>query len=160
MNKKSAGIILYKIKNKEIEVMLVHPGGPFWAKKDAGVWSIPKGEFEDDEQPLTAAKREFEEELGKKVLSKEFMELQPVKSKSSKTVYAFATHEDFQTKDIKSNLCIIDWPPRSGKRIEIPEIDKAEWFDITTAKNKIVPYMLPLINELLEKLNNEAITKS
>ncbi len=153
MNKRSAGIILYRKNNNEIEVMLVHPGGPFWAKKDAGVWSIPKGEFDDSEEPIAAAKREFEEELGKKVSSKEFIELQPVKSKSRKTVYAFAAEEDFETSTIKSNLCWIDWPPRSGKRIEIPEIDKAEWFSVAAAKKKIVPYMLPLIDELIKKIN-------
>ena len=156
MNKKSAGIILYRRKNEETEVMLVHPGGPFWTKKDVGVWSIPKGEFDENEEPLTAAKREFEEELGKKVLSKEFIELQPVKSKSRKIVYAFAAGEDFEITNIKSNLCWIDWPPRSGKRIEIPEIDKAEWFDVATAKKKIVPYQLPLIDELNSKLKGES----
>jgi predicted NUDIX family NTP pyrophosphohydrolase len=153
MNKKSAGILLYRFKNKNAEVMLVHPGGPFWAKKDIGVWSIPKGEFEDDEEALIAAKREFEEELGKKVSAKKFIELDPVKSKSKKTVYAFAAEQDFDTTNIKSNLCWVDWPPRSGKRIEIPEIDKAEWFDVETAREKIIGYQLPLIDHLIEKLN-------
>ena len=116
MSKKSAGIILYRKKNNILEIMLVHPGGPFWAKKDAGVWSIPKGEFDDGEEALMAAKREFEEELGGKVLSEKFIELAPVKSKSGKIVHAFMTIEDFDTTNIKSNLCWIDWPPRSGKR--------------------------------------------
>jgi len=153
MGKKSAGILLYRFKNKNLEVMLAHPGGPFWAKKDAGVWSIPKGEFEDDEEALVAAKREFEEELGKKVLAKKFIELAPVKSKSKKTIYAFAAEQDFDTTNITSNLCWVDWPPRSGKRIEIPEIDKAEWFDVETAKEKIIGYQLPLIAELINKIN-------
>ena len=148
MGKKSAGILLYRTKNNILEVMLVHPGGPFWAKKDAGAWSIPKGEFEDDEDALAAAKREFEEELGKTISSKEFIELSPVKSKSNKIVYAFAVEEDLDITNIKSNLCWVDWPPRSGKRIEIPEVDKAEWFDHETAKQKILPYQLPLIEEL------------
>ncbi len=151
MNKESAGILLFRITNKEIEVMLVHPGGPFWSKKDAGVWSIPKGEFDESEEPLIAAQREFAEELGKAVSSKDFINLSPVKSKSRKTVFAFAAEEDFDTGNIVSNVCLINWPPRSGKRIEIPEIDKAEWFDIATAKKKIVPYMLPLIDELNSK---------
>ena len=151
--KKSAGILLYRFKNKNIEVMLAHPGGPFWAKKDAGVWSIPKGEFEDDEEVLVAAKREFEEELGKKILAEKFIELSPVKSKSNKTIYAFAAEYDFDTTNIKSNLCWVDWPPRSGKRIEIPEIDKADWFDLETAKKKILTYQLPIIDELEKKLN-------
>lgn len=153
MGKKSAGILLYRFKNKNIEVMLAHPGGPFWAKKDDGVWSIPKGEFEGDEEALVAAKREFEEELGKKVLAEKFIELSPVKSKSNKTIYAFAAEYDFDTTNIKSNLCWVDWPPRSGKRIEIPEIDKADWFNLETAKKKILAYQLPLINELKKKLN-------
>jgi predicted NUDIX family NTP pyrophosphohydrolase len=153
MGKKSAGILLYLFKNKNIEVMLVHPGGPFWAKKDAGAWSIPKGEFDDDEDALVAAKREFEEELGKKVSAEKFMELEHVKSKSNKTVYAFATEQDFDTANITSNLCWVDWPPRSGKRIEIPEVDKAEWFDAETAKKKIIGYQLPLIDDLIKKLN-------
>ena len=148
MGKKSAGILLYRKKNKVLEIMLVHPGGPFWAKKDVGVWSIPKGEFDEDEEPLTAAKREFEEELGKKVVTKDFVELSPVKSKSNKTVHAFAAEEDFDTNNIKSNLCWVDWPPRSGKKIEVPEVDKAEWFDVETAKEKIIGYQLPLIEQI------------
>ncbi len=148
MGKKSAGIILYRKKNNILEVMLVHPGGPFWAKKDAGAWSIPKGEFDENENALAAAKREFEEELGKKVSAQEFIELAAVKSKSNKTVYAFAAEEDFDTTKITSNMCWVDWPPRSGKRIEIPEVDKAEWFDIETAKKKIIGYQLLLLEEL------------
>jgi len=148
MGKKSAGIILYRKKNNILEIMLVHPGGPFWTKKDVGVWSIPKGEFNDDEDALIAARREFEEELGKQLSAKEFIELAPVKSKSNKIVHAFAVEQDFDTSNISSNLCWIDWPPRSGKRLEIPEIDKAEWFDIETAKKKIIGYQLPLIEDL------------
>jgi predicted NUDIX family NTP pyrophosphohydrolase len=152
MGKKSAGIILYKKKNDVLEVMLVHPGGPFWAKKDLGVWSIPKGEFEDDEDALAAAKREFEEELGKTVSAEKFIALSPVKSKSNKTVYAFAAEQDFDTNDLVSNLCWVDWPPRSGKRIEIPEVDKAEWFGCETAKRKILPYQVKLIEELMKRV--------
>ena len=152
MGKKSAGIILYRKKNNILEIMLVHPGGPFWAKKDAGVWSIPKGEFDDGEEALMAAKREFEEELGKKVSAEAFIELSPVKSKSSKIVQAFAAEEDFDTANIVSNLCWIDWPPRSGKKMEIPEVDRAEWFNIETARKKIIGYQLPLIDELVKKM--------
>lgn len=155
MGKKSAGIVLYRKKNEVLEIMLVHPGGPFWAKKDVGVWSIPKGEFNSDEEALAAAKREFAEELGKEVLAKKFIELLPVKSKSNKTVIAFAAEEDFNTTDIASNLCWVDWPPRSGKRIEVPEVDKAAWFNIKTAKEKIIGYQLPLIIELVKLVQNE-----
>jgi len=154
MAKKSAGIILYRIKNNILEIMLVHPGGPFWTKKDAGVWSIPKGEFDENEDALTAAKREFEEELGKKMLSKNFTALLPVKAKSGKTVYAFAAEEDFDITGIKSNLCWIDWPPHSGKRIEVPEVDKAEWFNVETAREKIIGYQLPLVDELVKKMSD------
>jgi predicted NUDIX family NTP pyrophosphohydrolase len=152
MGKKSAGIILYRFNNEVPEVLLVHPGGPFWAKKDKGVWSIPKGEFDDNEDPLEAAKREFEEELGSPVLSEHFIELVPVKSKSNKIVYCFAAKEDFNTENVRSNLCNIEWPPRTGKRIDIPEVDKADWFDMKTAKQKILSYQLPLIKELEEKI--------
>jgi predicted NUDIX family NTP pyrophosphohydrolase len=154
MGKKSAGIILYRKKNNIPEIMLVHPGGPFWAKKNDGVWSIPKGEFNDDEAALAAAKREFEEEVGSKVLAEKFIELTPVKSKSKKTIYAFAAEQDFDTSNITSNLCWVDWPPRSGKRMEVPEVDKAEWFDVETAKKKILSYQLPLIDELIKKLSD------
>ena len=150
MGKKSAGIILYRKKNNVLEIMLVHPGGPFWAKKDVGVWSIPKGEFDPEEDAWTAARREFEEELGSKVSAEAFVELSAVKSKSGKIVHAFAANQDFDTTDIKSNLCWVDWPPRSGKRIEVPEVDKAEWFDVETAKKKIIGYQLPLIDELIK----------
>ena len=151
MGKKSAGIILYRKKNNILEILLVHPGGPFWAKKDEGAWSIPKGEFDDNEEPLAAAKREFEEELGKKARAEKFIELSPVKNKSNKIVYAFAAEEDFDTTNITSNLIWVDWPPRSGKRMEIPEVDRAEWFDTTTAKAKILAYQLPFIEELNSK---------
>jgi predicted NUDIX family NTP pyrophosphohydrolase len=150
MGKKSAGILLYRKKNKQLEVLLVHPGGPFWAKKDVGAWSIPKGEYEEGEDALAAAKREFEEELGKKVSATLFQELPPVKSKSNKTVVAFAANEDFDTTNITSNVIWIDWPPRSGKRIQVPEVDKAEWFNIEAAKEKIIGYQLPLIDHLVK----------
>jgi len=151
MGKKSAGILLYRLQNKKMEVMLVHPGGPFWAKKDIGVWSIPKGEFSDDEDALVAAQREFEEELGRKIMVKDFIELSPVKAKSNKIVHAFAVEQDFDTANIASNLCWIDWPPRSGKRMQVPEVDKAAWFDLETAREKIIGYQLPLIDELTKK---------
>jgi len=153
MGKKSAGILVYRLQNKKLEVMLVHPGGPFWAKKDIGVWSIPKGEFGDDEDALIAAQREFEEELGTKIIAKQFIELSPVKAKSNKVVYAFAFEQDFDTANIVSNLCWIDWPPRSGKRMQVPEVDKAEWFDLETAKEKIIGYQLPLIDELMKRVS-------
>jgi predicted NUDIX family NTP pyrophosphohydrolase len=147
MAKKSAGILLYRIKNKFLELFLVHPGGPFWTKKDDGAWSIPKGEFEDDEDPLDAAKREFEEETGIKI-SGEFIQLNSIKQKSGKTVYAWAVKGDTDPEKIKSNNFEIEWPPKSGKMKTFPEIDKAAWFNMSEAKKKINEAQAALIKEL------------
>src|SRR5688572_21616975 len=127
MASKSAGILAYRIKGGSPEFFLGHPGGPFYKKKDKEVWSIPKGEFKDDEDPLEAAKREFEEETGQKISGK-FIELNPVKYKSGKIVYAWGVEFDFSEKNIHSNNFSIEWPPNSGKQIEFPEIDKGGWF--------------------------------
>lgn len=154
MGKKSAGILLYRRKFNDIEILLVHPGGPFWAKKDKNVWSIPKGEF-DDETPLAAAKREFNEEIGSEIICENFIALTPVRSGNNKTVFAFAAEKDFDITHIKSNMIQIDWPPHSGKKKEIPEVDKAGWFEIISAKEKIVHYQLPLIEELIQKINTD-----
>ena len=150
MAKKSAGILLYRIQNKNPEIFLVHPGGPFWAKKDDGAWSIPKGEFEDNEDPLDAAKREFEEETGLRI-SGEFVQLNPIKQKSGKIVFAWALEGNFDPATIKSNSFEIEWPPGSGKMRSFPEIDKAEWFSITVAKTKINSGQSALINEMENK---------
>lgn len=152
MGKKTAGILLYRWVKNELEVLLVHPGGPFYIRKDTGVWSIPKGELEEGEEVLAAAKREFEEELGRKPSATSFLELPAVKSKSNKTVFTFAACEDFDTSVIKSNLIWIDWPPRSGECIQIPEVDKAEWFTIEIAREKILAYQLLLIEYLQKAL--------
>lgn len=146
MAKKSAGLLLYRIEKKMLEVFLVHPGGPFWAKKDDGAWSIPKGEFGDDEDPLVAAKRELEEETGFTV-SGNFIELTPVKQKGGKIVYAWAVEANVDASSFKSNLFEMEWPPRSGKMNSFPEIDKAAWFNITEAKIKITAGQLSLIDE-------------
>ena len=150
MPKKSAGILAYKIENKILEVFLVHPGGPFWAKKDAGAWSIPKGEF-DDEDPLDAAKREFEEETGIRI-SGDFLELTPVKQKSGKIVYAWAVEGNIDPAKIKSNEFEIEWPPRSGNMKTFTEIDKGAWFNLTEAKKKILEAQSPLLDELKNKI--------
>ena len=150
MPKKSAGILLYRTMNKKLEVFLVHPGGPFWAKKDIGAWSIPKGEFDDDEEPLAAAKREFKEETGVEI-SGEFIQLASIKQKSGKIVYAWAVEGDIDPAKIKSNTFEIEWPPRSGKLQTFPEIDKAEWFNYIEAQKKIVLAQSPLIEELKSK---------
>jgi len=154
MPQKSAGILLYKIENKILKIFLVHPGGPFWAKKDDGAWSIPKGEFDDGEDPLGAAKREFEEETGIKI-SGEFLELNPIKQKSGKIVYAWAVEGDVDVSKIKSNEFEIEWPPKSGKMKSFPEIDKAAWFNSNEARKKIIEAQSSLIRELETMIKND-----
>jgi predicted NUDIX family NTP pyrophosphohydrolase len=152
MGKQSAGILLYRIKNNSLQVFLVHPGGPFWKNKDAGAWSVPKGEFLDDEDALLAARREFQEETGQTVDGK-FIKLKPVKQKSGKVIYAWAVEGDIDESNIVCNIFQLEWPPKSGKITEIPEIDKAEWLDLTIAKQKINPAQAALIEELVSLIN-------
>lgn len=151
MSKTSAGILLYRIKNKNLEVFLVHPGGPFFAKKDLGSWSIPKGEFES-EDATEAAKREFFEETGKRIEG-ELLPLSPIKQKSGKTVFAWAVEGDIEASSITSNLFELEWPPKSGKKLSFPEVDKAEWFPVKIAMEKILQGQTSLIVELTEKLH-------
>lgn len=150
MAKQSAGILLYRLKNNVLQVFLVHPGGPFWKNKDEGAWSVPKGEFDDNEDALTAAKREFLEETGQPI-DGQFIKLNPIKQKSGKTVQAWAVEGDMDETNIISNTFMLEWPPKSGKMIEIPEIDKAGWFDTETAKQKINPAQAAFIEELIRK---------
>jgi len=152
MLKKSAGILLYRLTNQILEVLLVHPGGPFWAKKDLGAWSIPKGEFSDDEEPLAAAIREFHEETGTE-LNGNFISMTPVKQRNGKIVYSFALEQDFDTSKIKSNTFAMEWPPKSGNQQEFPEIDRAEWFDFNTSKQKLNQHQAAIIDELAARLN-------
>jgi predicted NUDIX family NTP pyrophosphohydrolase len=152
MAKQSAGILLYRFHNNLTEVLLVHPGGPFWARKDLGAWSIPKGEFEDGEDSLDAAKRELEEETGIKAEGN-FIDLTPVKQKSGKLVYAWFLQKDIDPAAIKSNSFEMEWPPKSGKKKLFPEIDKAAWYTVDEARKKIVEGQIPLINELEAKLD-------
>ena len=151
MKKISAGIILYRKNKENLEVLLVHPGGPFWSSKDLGAWSIPKGEIVDNENALDAAIREFKEETGL-LLSGNFIELSPVKLKSGKQVFAFVIEGDFNVEKLISNTCEVIWPPRSNKKITIPEVDKAGWFSIEDAVIKINAGQVPLIKELEEIL--------
>ncbi len=132
----SAGILLYRQINGQLQVFLVHPGGPFFKNKDLGAWSIPKGEFLNDEDPLAAAKREFLEETGQAVTG-QFIELEPVTLKSRKTVHAWALEGDIDHETIKSNLFELEWPPKSGRKQFFPEIDRAAWFGPDEAKLKI-----------------------
>lgn len=137
---------MYKLQNNEIQVFLVHPGGPFWAKKDAGAWSIPKGEFES-EDPLEAAKREFQEETGFQPEGV-FVPLQPAKQPSCKIIFAWALEGDCNPSRLTSNTFSIEWPPGSGHRKEFPEVDRAEWFPVSIARDKILKGQLPLLYEL------------
>lgn len=153
MAKQSAGILLFRFKNKQPEVFLVHPGGPFFRNKDDGAWSIPKGEFTDDEEALDAAVREFEEETGL-VLTGDFIPLDPVTQKGGKKVYAWAIAGDIDHETIVSNTFEIEWPPRSGKKQTFPEVDKAGWFDVETAKVKINVAQVEFLKNLLIKLKS------
>jgi predicted NUDIX family NTP pyrophosphohydrolase len=152
MTKKSAGILLYRVKARAPEVFLVHPGGPFWKNKDIGAWSIPKGEFTDEEEALTAAKRELEEEAGIKC-NGPFLALNAVKQKGGKLVHAWAAEKDVDPDTLTSNTFQMEWPPKSGRFKDFPEIDKGQWFFADEAKQKINAYQVPLIDELLTKLN-------
>lgn len=149
--KKSAGILLYKRINKQLFILLVHPGGPFWKNKDAGHWSIPKGEFSDEENAFDAAIREFEEETGTR-LSGDFIELVPVKLKSGKAVYAWALEKDIDADTVESNTFEIEWPPKSGTLKSYPEIDKAAWFTVEEALEKINTAMADFILQLVGKM--------
>lgn len=148
MAKKSAGLLLYRIKDDLIDILLVHPGGPFWKKKDLGSWSIPKGEVEEGEEMMKAAFRETEEETGFNFEENQPLPLNPVKQKSGKIIYAFALKADVNIGNIKSNLFEMEWPPRSGKKQSFPEVDRADWFPIEEAKKKIVPGQIPIIEKL------------
>ncbi len=148
--KRSAGILLYQLVDGELRVLLAHPGGPLWAGKDAGVWTIPKGEFEDEE-PATAAKREFFEETGATVEGR-LIPLTPVRQKSGKLVYAFACEGNLDPSTVVSNTFEMEWPPNSGKRAHFPEVDRVEWMRPQRALTKINPAQRALIVELAEKL--------
>ena len=152
MVKRSAGLLLYRTKNGFVEVFLAHPGGPFYVKKDAGVWSIPKGEF-DTEEPFAAARREFEEETGFRIAG-EFIELPAIKQKAGKIVYAWAVEADIDADAIHSNTFEMEWPPHSGKTATFPEIDRAAWF-VPEIRNP--QSARPTESEITEELPEEAL---
>jgi predicted NUDIX family NTP pyrophosphohydrolase len=148
MPKESAGLLMYRIRNGQTEFLLAHPGGPLWKNKDAGAWSIPKGELATREEPLAAAQREFEEELGLKP-NGPFTELRPIKQKSGKEVYAWAFEGDCDPAQIKSNTFTMEWPPRSGRQQEFPEVDRAAFFGFEQAKAKINPAQVKFLEEVV-----------
>ena len=152
MSARSAGLLLYRGHGDGLEVLLVHPGGPLWAKRDAGVWSIPKGEYSDGEDPFDAARREFEEELGSAAPAGAAADLGEIRQKSGKRVRAWALVGDLDTGAVTSNTFELEWPPRSGRRIEVPEIDRAEWFGLDAAREKINAGQVPLLDRLEELL--------
>jgi len=147
MAKTSAGILLYRFREGTLEVFLVHPGGPFWAKKDNGAWSIPKGEIEGQEDALTRARQEFLEETGFAVAG-DFHPLSEIKQAGGKRVYAFAVAGDCDAASIASNSFTLEWPPRSGRLREFPEIDRAGWFDLAQARQKINQAQIGLLDQL------------
>jgi predicted NUDIX family NTP pyrophosphohydrolase len=154
MTRQSAGILLYRFRGGVLEVLLVHPGGPYWAKKDDGAWSVPKGEFSDDEEPLGAARREFAEETGSPV-DGTFIPLGTVKQPGGKTVHAWAIEGDFDPAAVRSNTFTLEWPPKSGRRQEFPEVDRAAWFSIPDARKKILTGQAELLERLMEYLGQE-----
>jgi predicted NUDIX family NTP pyrophosphohydrolase len=151
--RKSAGILLYRNNSTEIEVFLVMHGGPFWVGKDAGAWTIPKGEFEEPETPIAAAIREFQEETGT-LLQGDFIELTPIVQKAGKKVFAFALEGDLDASAITSNTFTIEWPPKSGRWQTFPEVAKAAWYPVSVAKEKINAAQIALLDELLQNINS------
>jgi predicted NUDIX family NTP pyrophosphohydrolase len=146
--KRSAGLLMYRWRNRVLEVFLVHPGGPFWAKKDQGSWSVPKGEYAESEAALEAAKREFTEETGF-AANGHFLSLGEVTQSGGKLVSVWAVEGDCDPAKVVSNFCQIEWPPRSGRMIKIPEADRGAWFDVAEAKTHILKAQLPFLDRLV-----------
>jgi predicted NUDIX family NTP pyrophosphohydrolase len=156
MAKRSAGILMYRRQGPAIELLLVHPGGPFWQNKDRGAWSLPKGEYAAGEDPLAAAKREFAEELGSALPDRAFLDLDAIKQPGGKVITAFAIEGDFDPAALKSNSFAIEWPPGSGRTQTFPEVDRAQWFSPADACEKILPGQSGFITRLLETLGHES----
>ena len=152
--RRSAGLLLYREQGAGLEVLLVHPGGPLWTRRDVGAWSIPKGEYLDGEDPLDAARREFEEELGSAPPAGEAADLGEVRQKSGKRVRGWALAGDLDATRITSNTFQLEWPPRSGELIEIPEVDRAAWFGLDAAREKINPAQVQLLDRLEQLLGS------
>ena len=150
-SKKSAGILLYRRRAGELEVLLAHPGGPFWAKRDLGAWTLPKGEIDEGEDPYAAARREFVEETGFE-LGDPAVALDPVKQPSGKVIHAWAIEGDCDASSARSITFTMEWPPKSGKEVEFPEIDKVEWFAIPEAERRILPGQAPFLAQLRSRV--------
>jgi predicted NUDIX family NTP pyrophosphohydrolase len=152
MARQSAGILLYRMRGAGPEVLLVHPGGPFWARRDAGVWSIPKGEYADGDDPIACARREFEEETGSPLPPGDLIALDSITQKGGKVVSAWAAEGDLDADAIRSNTFRMEWPPRSGRWATFPEVDRAGWFDVEIAREKMIPAQAEFLDRLLERL--------
>jgi len=152
----SAGILLYRFRDGELQVLLAHPGGPYWARKDKGAWMIPKGEVEEGEDPLQTAKREFREEIGFEVDGR-FIDLGEVKQSGGKRVHIWALEKDFEVRKVRSNTFTMEWPKGSGMIREFPEIDKARWFNIDEAYRKILRSQKPFLDRLVKVLNYDTL---
>jgi predicted NUDIX family NTP pyrophosphohydrolase len=150
MPRRSAGLLMYRRSGGALEVLLVHPGGPFWMKKDAGAWSIPKGEYEGGEEALAAAAREFQEETGL-VARGPYTPLTPIRQQGGKVVEAWAFEGDCDAESLKSTTFSLEWPRGSGRRQEFPEVDRAGWFGLDEARRKILPAQAALLDELASK---------
>ena len=151
MPKRSAGLVMYRKRHSAIEVFLVHPGGPFWAKKDWGTWSIPKGEYLDGEEPLAVARREFQEETSFAAQG-EFLELGSLQQASGKIVSAWAFEGDCDPAQLKSNTFTMEWPPRSGRQMEVPEVDRGAWYPIEEARLRLLAAQREFLDRLAEKI--------
>ena len=156
MPKQSAGLLVYRHRGSMLEVFLVHPGGPFWAKKDAGAWSIPKGEFAAEEDALAAARREFTEETGM-VVDEPFASLGTIRQAGGKTIHGFSATADFDADKIVSNTFSLEWPPRSGRSAEFPEVDRASWFSLEAAAEKINPAQVEFLMRLRAALDHPTV---
>lgn len=152
--KRSAGILLFRRRGAVTEFLLVHPGGPFWTKKDEGAWSIPKGQIESEEEPRACAIRELEEELGPapRLDPERLIELGSIRQRSGKVVEAWAAEADFDPAALDSNTFSMEWPPRSGSQQEFPEVDRAEWFELERARTKLLPAQAEFLDRLCERL--------
>jgi predicted NUDIX family NTP pyrophosphohydrolase len=157
MPARSAGILLFRRREDAIEVLLAHPGGPLWASRDLGAWSIPKGEYDDSEDAEAAARREFAEEIGSPAPAGPALWLGKIRQRSGKRVVAWGIEGDLDAAQAYSNTFELEWPPRSGQKIEVPEIDRAEWFGIDLARQKLNPAQLPLLERLVDMLDSSTV---
>jgi predicted NUDIX family NTP pyrophosphohydrolase len=157
MPKRSAGLLLYRLTDDGVEVLIGHPGGPFWARKDDGAWTIPKGEYAEDEDPWHAARREFQEELGLPAPDGPRVDFAPVKQPGGKVITAFAVRADLDVADTVSNTFELEWPNGSGNVKQYPELDRVGWFSVTAARSKLLKGQQPLLDRLLEHLEVEGL---